>query len=295
MKPLGGRTYRLFYIAMADLAVQNYKKILFPANTNVHFISFYDTTPLKISLKSSYSAFQRPVFGRLRLILYLRTAVTERHQPIVTMNRIGKLYFRYGTMGSAKTAMLLTTAYNFEERGMAYLCFKPVVDTRDRKNVIRSRIGIERECGWIYSDTDLFAVVRKIFEDTLDLPEWILIDEAQFLSTEQVDQLAHVVDDYGINVVCYGLRTDFRSHLFEGSKRLFEIADTIDEIKSTCSCGRKTIVNARIDGKGEIITEGAQVEIGGNDRYMSVCRKCWTNKRIERLSRDRLPFEFDFD
>ena len=211
------------------------------------------------------------------------------------MNRIGKLYFRYGTMGSAKTAMLLTTAYNFEERGMAYLCFKPVVDTRDKKNVIRSRIGIERECKWIYAETDLFAIIRQIFEETLDLPEWILIDEAQFLTERQVDQLARVVDDYGINVLCYGLRTDFKTHLFEGSRRLFEIADTIDEIKSTCSCGRKTIVNARIDSRGEIITEGAQVEIGGNDRYMSVCRKCWTNKRIERGSRDRLPFENDLD
>ncbi len=202
------------------------------------------------------------------------------------MNRIGKLYFRYGTMGSAKTAMLLTTAYNFEERGMAYMCFKPVVDTRDKKNVIRSRIGIERECGWIYPETDMFTVVKDIFEETLDLPEWILIDEAQFLTEAQVDQLARVVDDYGVNVICYGLRTDFRTRLFEGSRRLFEIADTIDEIKSTCSCGRKTIVNARIDGKGEIITEGAQVEIGGNDRYMSVCRK-----RIERGSRDRLPLD----
>ena len=206
------------------------------------------------------------------------------------MNRIGKLYFRYGTMGSAKTAMLLTTAYNFEERGMAYMCFKPVVDTRDKKNVIRSRIGIERECGWIYPETDMFTVVKDIFEETLDLPEWILIDEAQFLTEAQVDQLARVVDDYGVNVICYGLRTDFRTRLFEGSRRLFEIADTIDEIKSTCSCGRKTIVNARIDGKGEIITEGAQVEIGGNDKYMAVCRKCWSNKRVEKEMRNTLPF-----
>lgn len=210
------------------------------------------------------------------------------------MNRIGKLYFRYGTMGSAKTAMLLTTAYNFEERGMSYLCFKPVVDTRDERNLIRSRIGIERECGWIYHDTDMFELVKDKFERTLDLPEWILIDEAQFLTADQVDQLSRVVDDYGVNVVCYGLRTDFRTNLFEGSRRLFEIADTIDEIKSTCSCGRKTIVNARIDGRGEIITEGAQVEIGGNERYMSVCRKCWNNKKVERGSRDRLPFENEF-
>lgn len=211
------------------------------------------------------------------------------------MNRIGKLYFRYGTMGSAKTALLLTTAYNFEERGMAYMCFKPVVDTRESKNVIRSRIGIERECRWIYRDTDLYAFIKGIFEDTLDIPGWLLIDEAQFLSAEQVDQLARVVDDFGCNVICYGLRTDFKTHLFEGSRRLFEIADTIDEVKSTCSCGRKTIVNARIDGNGEIITEGEQVEIGGNDRYMAVCRKCWRNKRIEQTSKDLLPFEVTAD
>lgn len=209
------------------------------------------------------------------------------------MKRIGKLYFRYGTMGSAKTALLLTTAYNFEERGMSYICFKPATDTREARNVIRSRIGIERECRWIYHDTDMYELMRRMFEETLDLPCWMLVDEAQFLTALQVDQLARVVDDFGVNVICYGLRTDFQSHLFEGSRRLFEIADTIDEVKSTCSCGRKTIVNARIDSRGEIITEGAQVEIGGNDRYMAVCRKCWSNKRIERGSRDRLPFETD--
>ncbi|MDE5794906.1 MAG: thymidine kinase [Muribaculaceae bacterium] len=207
------------------------------------------------------------------------------------MNRIGKLYFRYGTMGSAKTAMLLTTAYNFEERGMAYMCLKPVVDTREKKNVIRSRIGIERECKWIYPETDLYDTVKDMFEQTLDVPDWILVDEAQFLTADQVDQLAQVVDDYGCNVMCYGLRTDFKTHLFEGSRRLFEIADSIEEVKSTCHCGRKTIVNARIDGNGEIITEGEQVEIGGNDRYISVCRNCWRNKRIERAHRDTLPFE----
>lgn len=207
------------------------------------------------------------------------------------MDKIGKLYFRYGTMGSAKTAMLLTQAYNFEERDMAYLCMKPVVDTRESKNVIRSRIGIERECSWIYPDTDLRALLLEKCVSSQPLPEWVLVDEAQFLSAEQVDQLAQVVDETGINVVCYGLRTDFKTNLFEGSKRLFEIADSIDEIKSTCSCGRKTIVNARIDSHGEIITEGEQVEIGGNDRYIAVCRKCWRNKRIEHLSRNRLPLD----
>ena len=190
------------------------------------------------------------------------------------MNRIGKLYFRYGTMGSAKTALLLTTAYNFEERKMRYLCMKPVIDTRDSKNVIKSRIGIERECRWIYPDTDLY--------------------EAQFLSAQQVDQLSRVVDDFGSNVICYGLRTDFQTKLFEGSKRLFEIADTIDEIKSTCTCGHKTIVNARIDANGDFVNEGAQVEIGGDDRYIAVCRKCWRNRRIAQSARFSLPFP-DFE
>lgn len=206
------------------------------------------------------------------------------------MNRIGKLYFRYGTMGSAKTAMLLTTAYNFEERKMPYKCLKPVIDTRDQKNVIRSRIGIERECDWIYHDTDLYDYARNLFEEHHALIEWFLVDEAQFLTAEQVDQLSRVVDDFGCNVMCYGLRTDFKTKLFEGSRRLFEIADTIDEIKSTCTCGHKTIVNARIDANGDFVEEGAQVEIGGDDRYIAVCRRCWRNKRIEQSSRNVLPF-----
>lgn len=196
-------------------------------------------------------------------------------------------------MGSAKTAMLLTTAYNFEERGMAYLCYKPVIDTRESRNVIRSRIGIERECRWIYMETDLYADVKAIFEKSGTITEWILVDEAQFLSANQVDQLARLVDKYGCNVICYGLRTDFKSNLFEGSRRLFEIADTIDEIKSTCTCGRKTIINARIDSRGDIITEGAQVEIGGNDRYIAVCRDCWRKKRIQNSKRSALPFDIE--
>ncbi|MGM9827734.1 MAG: thymidine kinase [Muribaculaceae bacterium] len=208
------------------------------------------------------------------------------------MNKKGKLYFRYGTMGSAKTAMLLTTAYNFEEREMSYLCMKPIVDTRESKSVIRSRIGIERHCEWIYADTDLYAFAKSKFKHDGRITDWFLIDEAQFLTTAQVDQLSRIVDDFGTNVVCYGLRTDFQSHLFEGSKRLFEIADTIDEVKSTCNCGRKTIINARIDGEGNFVSEGAQVEIGGNERYVAVCRKCWRNKRIEQSARQSLPLEF---
>mgnify|MGYP000755339184 CR=1 FL=1 len=206
------------------------------------------------------------------------------------MSNIGKLYFKYGTMGSAKTAMLLTTAYNFEERNMAYKCFKPVIDTRDKKNVIRSRIGIERECQWIHNDTNLYNEIHDLLQQG-EGPRWILVDEAQFLTPQQVDQLAQVVDDFGINVLCYGLRTDFRTNLFEGSRRLLEIADSIDEIKSTCTCGRKTIVNARVNSAGEIITEGEVVEIGGNERYIAVCRKCWRNKRIEQSRKGRLPLD----
>lgn len=205
------------------------------------------------------------------------------------MYRKGKLYFRYGTMGSAKTALLLTTAYNFEERGIEYLCMKPVIDTREAKNVIRSRIGIERECRWIYHDTNLYDLVKDIYRETGKVIEWFLVDEAQFLTEAQVDQLSKVVDDFGSNVVCYGLRTDFKTHLFEGSRRLFEIADTIDEIKSTCNCGHKTIVNARIDANGDFVEEGAQVEIGGDDRYVAVCRKCWRNKKIEQSHYATLP------
>ncbi|MCH5236217.1 MAG: thymidine kinase [Muribaculaceae bacterium] len=208
------------------------------------------------------------------------------------MKERGKLYFRYGTMGSAKTALLLTNAYNFEERGIAYLCYKPATDTREEKSVIRSRIGIERDCRLIFNDTDIFSEISNMMDSGAMLPEWILVDEAQFLSSLQVDQLARIVDEFGCNVICYGLRTDFKTNLFEGSRRLFEIADSIDEVKSTCSCGGKTIVNARIDGKGDIITEGEQVEIGGNDRYMAVCRRCWNNKRVERITRNSLPFNF---
>lgn len=206
------------------------------------------------------------------------------------MNRKGKLYFRYGTMGSAKTALLLTTAYNFEERGMRYVCLKPYVDTREHGNFIRSRIGIQRECRWIYNETDIYEMACRLFEESMVVIDWFLVDEAQFLTAEQVDQLSRIVDDFGSNVICYGLRTDFKSRLFEGSRRLFEIADTIDEIKSTCTCGRKTIINARIARNGDFVEEGEQVEIGGDDRYIAVCRKCWRNKRIEQAARSALPF-----
>lgn len=206
------------------------------------------------------------------------------------MVKKGKLYFRYGTMGSAKTAILLTTAYNFEERHLSFVCMKPVIDTRESDNIIYSRIGIKRKCKWIYQDTNLYEDAKAIFAEVGQIIDWFLIDEAQFLSSGQIDQLARIVDDFGSNVICFGLRTDFKSNLFEGSRRLFEIADTIEEIKSTCNCGRKTIINARIDANGDFVEEGAQVEIGGDDRYVAVCRKCWRNKRIEQSARTSLPF-----
>ncbi|MBR5030342.1 MAG: thymidine kinase [Muribaculaceae bacterium] len=209
----------------------------------------------------------------------------------VDMNGRGKLYFKYGTMGSAKTALLLTQAYNFEERGLKYLCMKPIIDNREKENVIRSRIGIERECSWIYQEMNIYEYVTELYESSLVVKDWILIDESQFLTEEQIDQLARIVDDYGTNVVCYGLRTDFQSHLFEGSRRLFEIADSIEEIKSTCACGRKTSINARIDAQGNIVTDGNQVEIGGDDRYVALCRSCWRNKRIESAERNSLKFK----
>ncbi len=208
------------------------------------------------------------------------------------MSKKGKLYFRYGTMGSAKTALLLTSAYNFEERGIDCVCMKPVIDTREARNVIHSRIGIERECQWIYNNTDLYEMASEMRAKNGRIVEWYLIDEAQFLTERQVDQLARIVDEIGSNVMCYGLRTDFKTRMFEGSRRLFEIADTIDEIKSTCNCGRKTIVNARIDANGDFVEEGAQVEIGGDDRYVAVCRNCWRSKHIEQSSRAALPLEF---
>lgn len=206
------------------------------------------------------------------------------------MERKGKLYFRYGTMGSAKTAILLTTAYNFEERHLSFECMKPIIDTRESDNVIYSRIGIKRKCRWIYQDTNLYDFAKEIFAEAGQIIDWFLIDEVQFLSAGQIDQLARIVDDFGSNVICFGLRTDFKSNLFEGSRRLFEIADTIEEIKSTCNCGRKTIINARIDANGDFVEEGDQVEIGGNDRYVAVCRKCWRNKRVEQSARTALPF-----
>jgi len=200
-----------------------------------------------------------------------------------------KLYFYYGTMASAKTLRLLTTAYNFEENNIKIMVMKPSQDTRDGDGVIKSRVGLVRKCTMIQPDADLFLAVEHYNTQMLShfsKLEWVLVDEAQFLSEKQVDQLAKVVDVLGISVMCYGLRTDFQSHLFPGSKRLLELADEINEVKASCKCGRKTNINARIDKNGHVITAGDQVMVGGDDLYRPLCRKCWY-ELINKKEKDR--------
>lgn len=194
-----------------------------------------------------------------------------------------KLYFNYGPMGSAKTLKLLTMAYNFEENHIPFIVLKPSIDNRDGVDVVKSRVGLERECIPIEQDVDLFEIIKeysKVLACQFSKLEWVLVDECQFLAEKQVDQLAKVVDDLGIDVACFGLRTDFQSKLFPASKRLFEIADTLEEVKTRCSCGRKVIVNARFDKENNLILNGDQVLVGGNDLYKPLCRKCW-NRLVE--------------
>ena len=201
-----------------------------------------------------------------------------------------KLYFYHGPMGSSKSARLLTTAYDFEEKGIQIMVLKPSLDTRDGEGIIRSRAGLERKCIMIDKDVNLYKAIkayRNVLDAQLESLKWVIIDECQFLTEEQVDQLSDVVDFLDISVMCFGLRTDFQSRLFPGSKRLFEIADDIEEIKSTCECGEnKTSINARFDENGEIIIEGSQVEIGGNERYRAICRRCWKNKVRDKLMKE---------
>lgn len=190
-----------------------------------------------------------------------------------------KLYFSYACMNSGKTAHLLMTAHSFEENNTPFLCLKPEKDTRDGIGVIKSRIGMQRDCISISDEDDLLTCVKNyithLTENNLSYPKWILVDECQFLTAKQVEELADVVDECDINVMCFGLRTDFQTHAFEGSLRLFELADDINEIKLSCKCGRKAIINARVDEFGNVLSEGSQIEIGGNERYRPMCRKCY--------------------
>ena len=186
---------------------------------------------------------------------------------------LAKLYFRYGAMGSSKTAQALITKFNYEERGMKVWLIKPALDTRDGESVLRSRIGLEAKADALNAEFDIFNAFSSSINSDV-----IIADEAQFFTPEQIDQLRRIVDELDIPVLCYGLRTDFLTHTFEGSKRLMEIADSISEIKTICECGKKAIVNARIDENGRIITSGGQIMLGGNDSYIAMCHACWKKK-----------------
>lgn len=184
---------------------------------------------------------------------------------------MAKLYFKYGAMGSSKTAQALITKFNYEERGMKVWLIKPSLDDRDGAKVIKSRIGLSAECTPISPSDDILELFA-LDEYHADV---IICDECQFFTPENVNQLRRVVDELEVPVICFGLRTDFLTKLFPGSLRLFEIADSIAEIKTICSCGRKATVNARIDENGGVVTEGSQVMLGGNDSYIAMCHRCY--------------------
>ena len=186
---------------------------------------------------------------------------------------MAKLYFKYGAMGSSKTANALITKFNYEERGMKVWLIKPSIDNRDGVDSVRSRIGLSAQAYVVTSDKNLFEEFQK-----LDGYHVVIADECQFFKSAQIDGLRRIVDELDIPVLCYGLRTDFLTHLFEGSRRLFEVADSITEIKTICTCGKKAIVNARIDGEGNVVTQGGQILIGGNDSYVAMCHSCWKEK-----------------
>lgn len=185
---------------------------------------------------------------------------------------MAKLYFKYGAMGSSKTAQALITKYNYEENDLQVWLIKPSADIRDGQQILRSRIGLEAEVEVIPPSMDVW----ERFRDTrLGRCDVIIVDECQFLTEQQIDQLRAIVNENNIPVMCFGLRTDFQTRLFPGSRRLMEIADTIQEIKTICDCGAKATVNARIDSQGHIITQGEQVVLGGNDSYIAMCHKCY--------------------
>lgn len=194
---------------------------------------------------------------------------------------MAKLYFKYGAMGSSKTAQALITKFNYEERGMDVWLLKPSVDSRDGETLLRSRIGLESTADVVRPEDDIRALYAARGRHDV-----VIVDECQFLTPEQIEQLRQLVDEENLPVLCFGLRTDFLTHLFPGSRRLFELADSITEIKTICECGSKATVNARIDGEGHVVTEGAQVFLGGNDSYVAMCHACW-RKRIARERAER--------
>ena len=187
---------------------------------------------------------------------------------------MAKLYFKYGAMGSSKTAQALITKYNYEENNLKVWLIKPSADVRDGAEILKSRIGLQSAVCIIAPDADVYSLFVRTKKDVCDV---IIVDECQFLTPEQIDQLRYIVNDFNVPVMCFGLRTDFQTKLFPGSMRLMEVADTIQEIKTICDCGAKATVNARIDGNGHIVTQGAQVFLGGNDAYIAMCHKCYVN------------------
>lgn len=197
---------------------------------------------------------------------------------------MSKLYFIFSTMNAGKSAHLIMKAHSFLENNTSILCIKPAVDTRDGADVIKSRIGIEMPCLSIGNIDNIYDIINEYCINTEAMgassPKWILCDEAQFLTPAHVEQLADIVDQLNIDVMCYGLRNDFTGHMFPGSQRLFELADNIEEIKVSCQCGRKAIINARVNEYGEVVTSGEQVQIGGNQMYKPMCRKCYKERII---------------
>lgn len=191
---------------------------------------------------------------------------------------MAKLYFKYGAMGCSKTAQALITKFNYEERGMKVLLIKPAIDTRDGVDLVKSRIGLQSEAYAVDSQENLYDFYTKKHSDC----NVVIVDECQFLTPEQVDQLGDIVIKLSVPVLCFGLATDFTTHLFPGSRRLFEIAESISEIKSVCKCGAKATVNARFDDNGHVVYKGEQVVLGGNCRYTAMCRKCWLKIKAEQ-------------
>ena len=184
---------------------------------------------------------------------------------------MAKLYFKYGAMGSSKTAQALITKYNYEENDMKVWLIKPSADTRDGAEVLRSRIGLEAYVDVMTPDVDIYEFFREKKAGACNV---VIVDECQFMTQKQIDQLRAIVDDFNVPVLCFGLRTDFQTKLFPGSLHFMELADAIEEIKTMCDCGSKATVNARIND-GYIVTEGAQVVLGGNDCYIAMCHRCY--------------------
>ena len=184
---------------------------------------------------------------------------------------MAKLYFYYSAMNAGKTTTLLQSSHNYAERGMTTLLLKPLIDDREGLNVIRSRVGLEAEAKNFEKDDNLLQTI-KAQHKTKSL-NCVLVDEAQFLTRDQVIQLGNVVDRLEIPVLCYGLRTDFLGELFEGSRSLLAWADELREIKTVCHCGKKAIMTVRLNEEGNPLQAGEQIQIGGNESYVSMCRR----------------------